>query len=72
MTAFIFLYHIGEKRWINNKKLYLGAFDTPEQAFQAYKEKKEWTLKQLAFKWGEKLDPRAERALYQYSVDIND
>lgn len=52
--------------------VYLGMFDTPEQAFQAYKEKKQRYLLKLAFKWGERLDPRAERALYQYEVDIND
>ena len=57
---------------LDGKTHYLGSFKTPDLAFQAYKEKKEWTLKQLAFKWGEKLDPRAERALYQYEVDIND
>ena len=57
---------------LDGKTHYLGSFKTPELAFHTYKEKKEWTLKQLAFKWGEKLDPRAERALYQYEVDIND
>ena len=57
---------------LDGKTHYLGSFKTPELAFRAYKEKKEWILKQLAFKWGEKLDPRAERALYQYEVDIND
>lgn len=57
---------------INNKKVYLGAFDTPEEAFYKYKAEKELYLKRLAFKWGVHLDPRAERALYQYTVDIDD
>lgn len=57
---------------LDGKTHYLGSFKTPELAFQAYKEKKEWSLTQLAFKWGYLLDPRAEKALYNYRVEIDD
>lgn len=57
---------------INGKHIYLGSFDTVEEAFYKYKVEKELYLKRLAFKWGEKLDPRAERALYTYKIEIDD
>ena len=57
---------------IDGKKYYLGVYSTPERAFQAYKERKETSLMKLALKWGEHLDPRAEKALYNYRVEIDD
>lgn len=57
---------------IDGKKYYLGSFSTPERAFQAYKERKEMSLIKLALKWGEHLDPRAEKALYNYRIEIDD
>lgn len=57
---------------IDGKKYYLGVYSTPQRAFQAYKERKEMSLIKLALKWGEHLDPRAEKALYNYRVEIDD
>lgn len=57
---------------IDGKKYYLGVYSTPQRAFQAYKERKEMSLIKLAMKWGEHLDPRAEKALYNYRVEIDD
>ena len=56
----------------NGKKNYLGLFDTPEKAFNAYKEAKEEYLKELAEKWKDKIDPRAYHALINYTVEITD
>ena len=51
---------------------YLGKFNTPEEAFFAYKEAKEAFIKEQANKWKDKIDPRAFQALMTYEVDIND
>lgn len=57
---------------INGKLVYLGAFDTELEAFNAYKEAKENYLKELANKWKDKIDPRAYEALMNYQVEITD
>lgn len=57
---------------IDGKTYHLGVYSTPQRAFQAYKERKEMSLMKLALKWGEHLDPRAEKALYNYRVEIDD
>lgn len=54
---------------INGFTQYIGTFDTPEEAFLAYKQAKEQYLQHLAYKYEESLDPRAFNALLYYSVD---
>ena len=56
----------------NGNKNYLGLFDTPEKAFQAYKIAKESYLKELAEKYKSQIDPRAYKALMNYQVEITD
>lgn len=51
---------------------YLGKFETPEEAFNAYKVAKEDYLKFLAEKWKGKIDDRAYQALLHYQVEITD
>lgn len=51
---------------------YIGVFDTPEEAFLAYKLHKEALIKQLAEKWKSQIDPRAYEALMKYTVEITD
>lgn len=51
---------------------HLGYFNTPEEAFYAYKKAKEDYAKELAYKWKDQIDPRAFEALMNYEVDIND
>lgn len=53
-------------------KKYLGAYDTPEEAFEVYKKAKEAHLKDLAEKWKDKIDNRAYQALISYEVNITD
>lgn len=55
-----------------NRNKYLGTYDTPEEAFNAYKVAKEQHIKELANKWHDKIDPRAYEALMNYQVEITD
>ena len=50
----------------------VGRFDTPELAFQAYKQVKEAFIKQQAEKWKASIDPRAYEALMAYTILITD
>lgn len=51
---------------------FLGHFDTPDEAFNAYKEAKETFIKLQAEKWKAFIDPRAYAALMAYEVLITD
>jgi len=55
-----------------NGREYLGFFNTPEEAFYAYKQRKESYAKELAEKWKSQIDSRAYEALINYRVDITD
>ena len=57
---------------INGKRNYLGEYDTPEEAFYAYKQAKETYIKELANKWKDQIDPRVYEALMNYQVEITD
>lgn len=50
----------------------VGAFNTPEEAFYAYKEAKEARIREVADKWRDQLDPRVYEAMYNYKVEITD
>ena len=50
----------------------LGSFNTEIEAFNAYKTAKENYLKELANKWKDRIDPRAYKALMNYTVEIDD
>lgn len=51
-----------------DKREYLGLYDTPEQAYQAYKDEKESYAKVIAEKWKGKIDDRAYNALINYTM----
>lgn len=65
-------------RWDNGavKVKYIGAYDTPEQAFQAYKQAKEAYIQQAANeykqKYGDKFPDKVYQALMNYRVEITD
>lgn len=56
----------------SNKWESLGAYDTPEEAFDAYKPVKEAHIKSLAEKWKDKIDPRVYEALMNWTIEITD
>ena len=55
-----------------NKSVNLGRFDTPEEAFQAYKEAKEAHIKEVAEKWEGKIDDKTYEALLKWEIDSDD
>lgn len=57
---------------INNKRIALGTFSTPEEAFQAYKIAKEKEIKRIADKWRGQITEPCYEAMYAYQVEITD
>jgi hypothetical protein len=50
----------------------IGLFNTPEEAFNAYKIAKEAYIKEVADKWKDQIDPKVYQALINYKVEITD
>jgi len=63
-------YRAGLKK--NNKRINIGTFKTPEEAFAAYKTEKENYVKEIAELWKDKIDSRVYEALINYTVNITD
>ena len=57
---------------VENKLIHLGMFNTPEEAFQAYKIAKETHIKEVAEIWKPKLATKTYEALINYQVEITD
>ena len=55
-----------------NKKIYIGSYNTPEEAFQAYKTEKEKYIKEIADKYKNQITDKVYQALYNYQVEITD
>jgi hypothetical protein len=53
-------------------RVHLGTFDTPEEAFQAYKTAKEKHIKSVADKWKSLISDNVYQAMYNYEVEITD
>lgn len=49
-----------------------GTYDTPEDAFYAYKQVKEGYIKEVAEKWKDQIDIRVYNALMNWEININD
>jgi len=54
---------------VNGKQQHLGLFNTPQEAFNAYKPFKEALCKQLALKWQHEIDPRLFNAMMKWQVN---
>ncbi len=50
----------------------LGTYDTPEEAFYAYKPVKEAHIKSLANKWKDQIDPRVYESLMNWTIEVTD
>lgn len=57
---------------IGGNRKHIGIFDTPEEAFEAYKIAKEAHIKEVANKWRGKITEEVYEAMYKYEVEIND
>jgi len=57
---------------IGNKIIHLGIFNTPEEAFQAYKTAKETRIKQVADEWKHLIEEKVYQTLINYKVEITD
>lgn len=56
----------------NGKRIYLGGFDSPEEAFLVYKDFKEKEIKRVADLYKDKIPSNLYEALYNYKVEIAD
>lgn len=56
----------------DNKQMYLGLYDTPEEAFLAYKQAKEEYIKQIAEEYKSQIPQKLYDALIAYEVEIDD
>ena len=54
------------------KRIFLGHYNTPEEAFYAYKEFKESYVKEVADYYKDKIPKKLYNAMYKYEVEIND
>lgn len=57
---------------INRRAKFLGRFDTPEEAFECYKEAKENEIKRIADLYKYKIPEKLYNELYSYKVEIDD
>jgi len=56
----------------NDSSIYLGSFNTPEEAFNAYKEYKEKYIKQVAYEYKNNIPQTLYDAMCRYEVEITD
>lgn len=60
------------KIYIRGRQVYLGIFNTKEEAFEAYKIAKEAYIKEVADLWRSKITESIYQALINYKVEITD
>ncbi|QSF43491.1 AP2 domain-containing protein [Paenibacillus tianjinensis] len=56
----------------NGRSVYLGRYETVEEAFMVYKYHKEKVIKETADKYKDKIPNNLYEAMYKYIVEIND
>lgn len=58
--------------WGGKNRIFLGSFNTPEEAFEVYKETKMERLRFLVDKWKSKIDKRVTETLLSWEFKIDD
>ena len=56
----------------NGKQIYLGTYDTPNEAFLVYKKAKEEYIKEVANEYKDKIPQKLYDAMMNYEVEIDD
>lgn len=56
----------------NEKRKYLGCYNTPEEAFQVYKQYKEDYIKKVAEEYRDRIPTKLYEAMINYKTEIND
>ena len=54
------------------KRVYLGYYNTQQEAFSVYKEAKEILIKEVAVTWKGKIDDKVYEALMNWEISIDD
>lgn len=67
-----FMAHCNVYDYKKNKKINLGYYSTPEEAFNVYKEFKEKYIKEVADYYKNKIPTKLYDAMYRYEVEIID
>lgn len=57
---------------LKNNSKYLGCYNTPQEAFNAYKKTKEENIKQVANYYKDRIPSKLYDAMYKYEVHIDD
>ena len=57
---------------MGKKTKLLGRFNNVEDAFNAYKQAKKQSLRDIANKWKDKIKPNVYEALINYKIEITD
>ncbi len=57
---------------VSGKSIYLGSFNTPEEAFEAYKVGKEIEIRRVAGEYKVQITEPCYQALINYKIEIND
>lgn len=66
------VYTIGAYIVIKAKQVYLGYYDTAEEAFNAYKKAKEANIKSMAEEYKDRIPKEVYNSLLNYTVNITD
>lgn len=56
----------------DGKRIFLGNYNTPKEAFNAYRSAKELHIKAVADKWKPIISEKLYKAMYSYQVEITD
>ena len=74
-------YHKASKKYVAQLRVfkdgkatlkYLGCFNTPNEAFEVYKQAKEDYIKEVADEYKDRIPVKLYEAMYDYEVNIND